>query len=492
MKQSFHWFFLLTLMGCMVGPDYQKPDIAMPSQFSEAKTASNEELSEWWKQFEDPFLDALIEEACVANFDFRIALEQIFAARAQYRIERSKLWPEIDMNAAAIRARNSQNIFGNTTVDIEDLTASGGLDPTLAGAATSFGASGNPVRNFFQIGFDAIWELDFFGKFRRSKRAAFEEWLASKDLAQNILISVLSEVARNYVIIRALQKKIELTREKIRADEVLLGLTVNLFEAGLASELAVAEIDAALESDMALLPILETSLKTTIYALAVVLGRQPEGFIDEFDEVRPIPAGGGKIPVGLPSDLLRRRPDVRAAERQLAAATERIGVAVADLFPHISLTGNSYGYASQKWNKWFHAKSRFWSIGPSINWDLIDFGRVRGFIDLAKSQQRQAFLNYEKTVITSLQDVESALVVYFEEQNRQVSLYLQTEADRRSWELTADLWESGLSSELEVLQTYRTLLDSENQLVDSEQALTNDLISIYKALGGDWKCSSSL
>jgi NodT family efflux transporter outer membrane factor (OMF) lipoprotein len=481
----------IILSGCMVGPDYQKPDISMPLQFAESPAelmSSENTLFQWWKQFEDPFLNQLIEEAYQANFDFRIALEQILAARAQYKIKSSLLWPEIDLNAMAIRSRNSQSVFGNTTTDT-DISALGAS--SVGGATSSFGSFGPPVQNFFQIGFDAIWELDIFGKFRRSKKAAHEDWEASRDIAQNVLITALSEVARDYVAICALQKKIELVQQKIALAEQQLVLTIELFEAGLSSEIQVANIAATLEQDRAELPILQTSLDQTIYALAVLLGRQPESLIAEFEEVRPIPSGIDRVPLGLPSDLLRRRPDIRAAERQLAAATDRIGAAVADLFPHISLTGDSYGYASQKLNKWFKPKSRFWSIGPTINWDLIDFGRTRGFIDVAKSEQRQALLNYEKTVVTSLQDVEGALVAYFEEQKRQDFIFQQVEVDRRSLELVQDLFKSGLSSELEVLQAQVTLVDAEITLVDSTQSLTSDLIAIYKALGGDWECSFS-
>ncbi len=481
------WLSLLCLASCMVGPDYQKPDTAMPSKFIETKgdiTASEDNLCQWWKQFNDPFLDRLIEEAYRANFDYRIALEQIAAARSQYRIERSKLWPEIDLNAAAIRSRNSQTVFGNTTTDFADLSGS-------TGTTSGLGSIGSPVQNFFQVGFDAIWELDIFGKFRRGKRAAFDEWEASKDIAQTVLISALSEVARNYVVICALQKRIELLQEKISAEEQELRLTRNLYDAGLDSEIDVMALIATLESDQAALPVLNTALKQTIYALAVLLGRQPEGLIAEFAEMRPIPSGIDRVPVGLPSDLLRRRPDIRSAERKLAAATERIGVAVADLFPHISLTGDSIGYESQKLNQWFKGKSRYWSIGPTIDWNLIDFGRTRGFISLAKSVQRQALLTYEKTVITSLQDVEGALVAYFEEQRRQEAFLSQVEANRRALELIRDRFKSGLVSELQVLQALTTLLDSESSLVDSEQFVTRDLIALYKALGGDWECSLS-
>lgn len=472
----------------MVGPDYKKPETAMPSEFVESQgepAGTDSDLCQWWKQFDDPFLDELIEEAYYANFDFRIALEQIIEARAQYKIQSSKLWPEIDLNTAAIRSRNSQSVFGSTTTDTTGVGT--GVETTTAG----FGTFGPPVQNLFQVGFDAIWELDLFGKFRRGKRAALYDWEATKDAAQNVLITALSEVARDYVSICALQQKIEITREKIWADEELLKLTQVLFDAGLNSEIQVENLIATLESDTAALPVLEAALKQTVYALAVLLGRQPEGLLADFEEARPIPSGSGKIPVGLPSDLLRRRPDVRQAERQLAAATERIGVAVADLFPHVSLTGNNYGYESAKLNKWFKPLSRTWSIGPSINWDLIDFGRTRGFIDASKSVQRQALLTYEKAVVSSLRDVEGALAAYFEEEKREMALAAQVAADFRSFELTQELFEAGLATDLQVLLTLRTVLDSENSLVDSMQAYTSDLIAVYKALGGDWECSSS-
>jgi outer membrane protein, multidrug efflux system len=478
---------LLSLTGCMVGPDYHSPEIAMPSEFSEenhAEFVTDEELCQWWKQFEDPFLDALIEQAYLANYDLRIATEQIVEARAQYQIQGSYLWPEIDLNATAVRSRFSQSLATSATA----LSAASGTAPSTS---ITSGTTGSPlvapIQNFFQVGFDAIWELDFFGKFRRGKRAAYDLWEASRETAQNVMITVLSEVARDYVAIRALQQQIDLTKEKIWADEQELFLAEVLFKAGLDDQIQVESFLSTLESDKATLPILETTLKQTIYALAILLGRQPEGFVAEFDALAPIPSGIEKVPAGLPSDLLRRRPDIRAAERQLAAATEQIGVSVANLFPHIYLTGNGYGFESSRVNKWIIGKSRYWSVGPSLNWDLIDFGRTRGQIAVANSLQRQALFTYEQTVISSLQDVEGALVAYFEEQKRMASFEIQVTADRRSFELTADLFEAGLIDESQVLDAYKTVLDSESSLIQSQQALTSDLIALYKALGGDWE-----
>ena len=226
------------------------------------------------------------------------------------------------------------------------------------------------------------------------------------------------------------------------------------------------------------------------------MGRQPEGLADLFDEIQPIPEGNGKVPVGLPSDLLRRRPDVRSAERQLAAATEQVGAAIADYFPHFFLTGISFsaanqagssaGFESSKLSKLFKSASQMFSFGMGMNWDLIDFGRVRGKVDVQNSLQRQALLTYEQTVIASLKDVESALAAYYDEQRRRESLLQKVEAEQRNYEITQDLFDVGLANELQVLEAQRVLIDTETSFVESEQSLVGDLIAIYKAIGGDW------
>ncbi len=465
----------------MVGPKYQEPEISMPVQFEEIKNEgeTNADLCQWWKQFNDPVLNELIDEALHANYDLRIALEKIEQTRAQYRIEKSHLWPEIDFNATATRTRISQNFLPSPPSQ----TGSGsGIFPAFL--------------NIFQVGFDAIWELDFFGKFRRSKKAAYYTWEAMKEDAQSVMISMLSEVAINYVNIRALQRKIDLIKQQIEADERELAITEALFLIGIDNEIQNTTLISAVETDRASLPVLETSFKQTVYALAYLLGRQPEGLLEAFQEIRPIPSSNDRIPIGLPSDLLRRRPDVRSAERQLAAATEQIGVAVADLFPHISLTGLNLGAGKQegssislesdKINKLLKWPSRMFSIGVGLNWDLLDFGRVRGQIDVQNSLQRQALLTYEQTVIASLKDVESALVAYFEEHKRKDSFTLKVKADRRTLEILEDLYEIGLANEIQVLDAQKNLLISESSLVESQQALAGDLIAIYKAIGGDW------
>jgi len=468
----------------MVGPNYQTPEIEMPEQFTEGVgSISDEELCHWWKQFGDPKLDLLIEEVILGNFEFRIALEQIIEARAQFQIQSSMLFPTIDLNATTIRQRFSQNLF--TTAQNAQSFASGATTSGIGAIA------GPPVQDFFQAGFDAIWEIDFWGKFRRGKQAAYDQLEADQFLASNILLTIIAETARDYFVIRSLQQQIELLKKKVAADEREVDLLQALFDAGLDNEIQLQSQIAILDTDQAQLPILETSFKQMVYALAVLLGKQPEALSDVFTVAQPLPIFTGKVPIGLPSDLLRRRPDIRASERQLAAATEGIGIAVSALFPSISLTGNNYGYESNKANKLFHHKSTIWSIGPSVNWDLIDFGKTRGQIEEANSMQRQALLSYEQTVIFALQDVEGALVAYFEEQKRNGDLANVVTAVEKSLELTEDLLQAGLVSELQELEALKTVFNAQTTYIQSEQAVATDLISLYKALGGNWECCST-
>jgi len=474
-------FLLLFLLfaGCMVGPKYHEPEMPMPCSFEQSPETecSNATLGCWWQQFNDPLLDSFIAEAISCNYDLRIAIERIEQTRAEYRIERSYLWPEIDLNAIATRSKISQDIF----------PGEGRLFPKFL--------------DIFQFGFDALWELDIWGKYRRGKNAAYYTLEATIEDSQSVLISIISEVALIYTNIRALQKKIELTNRLIEVDESELNLAQNLFNVGLDNEIQVTTLISTLEQDRAALPVLETSLKQSIYSLAILLGREPEGLASCFEQIGPIPSGFDRVPVGLPSELLRRRPDVRSAERQLAASTELIGAAIADYFPRVALTGlnfgsggqagSSVGWLSDKLGRLFNSASRTFTIGLGLNWTLIDFGRVRGQVDVQKSLQRQALLNYEQTVLMSLKDVESALVAYFEEENRRQSYEVRFIADHRTLEITEGLFFVGLVSEQEVLAARKALIAAENFTVESDQALTGDLVAIYKAIGGDWSLSES-
>lgn len=479
-----YWLiFLLFLTGCKVGPNYKTPPAPIPPNYSEDRSQQtfvplDSDLVRWWALFQDPCLNSLLQETLMGNFDLRIAIETVFQARAQYGVQFAQIFPTLYADAQGSRYRRSLSFPGATNA-------------TLVGS---------PTQNFFQTGFDAVWELDFFGKYRRAATAAYNLFQASREDARDVAITVLSEVASTYMAIRGLQNKMAVQVEIVQMDEGLLELARSRFASGLADEQEAAIAAAALEADLAALKTLETALKQTIYSLAVLTGRPPEGLLARFQRVEPVPAAYGKIPLGVPADLLRRRHDIRAAERRLAAATEQIGVAVADLFPTINLTGSSssfaanplqganVGYSSDALNTLFKSASRIWGIGSLVTWPVFDFGQRLSAVDVQIFLQHQNYFAYQKTVITALQEVEQALTAYFNEESRQSNLRKEAEANKRTLDLTADLYQSGLANYTVVLQSKQVWLSTVSAVVDSEQALSIDLIAVYKALGGDWAC----
>jgi outer membrane protein, multidrug efflux system len=475
-------FLNLLLSGCLVGPHYRPPAPEMPTYFSEDRTLESDDgvdanLAEWWTHFHDPFLDDLLTESLHCNYDLLIALERVCQARANYWIQFTGLLPDVEGNAEAARSRASQSIAGTVT--------------TL---------SISPIQSFYQAGMDAIWQIDLFGGLRRAARAAYNTWEASCEDARAVRIVVLSEVAIFYTQICGLQQEVDIALQTVELDQELLQLALVRFEAGLSDEQEVAAAEATLQIDQATATNLETSLQQAIYSLAILLGRPPETLLEPFATLRPIPYASGKIPVGLPSDLLRRRPDIRSAERQIAAATEEIGVAVANLFPQISLTGSSssfsanplqganVGFTSNALHKLLRAPSRIWGIGGLLSLPLFDFGKRMAMVDTQLFIEHQALLAYEKTVIGALQEVESDLVAYFNEEIKLQKFDQQLEADRRILELTLDLYQAGLADYTQVLQAKQAWLLALDNVTTSQQALTTDLIALYKALGGGWEC----
>ena len=474
--------FSTMLSGCKVGPDYYPPVTEVPVAYSEEVPCrtyypDDEDLVEWWRVFDDPVLDELLIEAIGHNFDYRIALEQVQQARAQYWFQFTQILPEVIADGQASRYRISRS---------------------FADAAASQAAGISPIRNFFQVGFDVIWEIDLFGGLRRAADAAYDSWEASVAEARAVKIIVLSEVANTYVAIRSFQNKAAIAAKRVELDEELIQLFSSRFEAGLANEQDVLAAYEALETDKANLLGYETVLKLNIYSLAVLLGRLPETLPAEFQCVQPVPFSLELIPSGLPSDLLRRRPDIVSAERTLAAATEEVGVAVAELFPKISLTGSSssfaanplqganVGFSSDQASKLFNSASGIWGIGSLVTFPVFDWGMRRAEVNVQESIAQQAYLSYQKTVIAALQEVEQSLTAYFNDEKREVALSKSTNAFQRDYELTSDLYQSGLGDYTQVLQAKEAWLNSLDILTDSQATLTTDIISVYKALGGDW------
>lgn len=479
---------LLMVSGCKVGPNYSPPPTPVPTNFIEEQPyrttpVSDEDLVHWWEEtFNDPFLDQLMEDTLLYNFDLRIAVERIYQARANYLVQFASIFPEIESDFQASHFRTSQS-FSSAT-------------PTNTPAPAT--STRSPITNFFQIGLDAIWQIDLFGKLRRTADSACDTWEAAIEDERGVRITVLSEVANLYVAICYYQTKAQLAQQLVEFDESLASLSTERFYSGLAGEEELVEVLSTLEFDKAALIVFQTALKQNIYSLAVLLGRLPEDLVADFAINRPIPTASGKIPETLPSDLLRRRPDIAAAERRLAAQTELIGVAVADLFPSVSLIGSSgsfaanplqganIGFASDRFSKLFTAPSRVWGIGALITWPVFDFGKRYAAVDIQKFLANQDYLTYEKTVISAFQEVEIALSTYFKEEERLMNFTKQLGLDKRNLDLISDQYQAGLADYTQVVQAKEKWLLSANSLTDSQQALTKDLIAIYTALGGDW------
>jgi NodT family efflux transporter outer membrane factor (OMF) lipoprotein len=471
---------MLLLPGCMVGPDYRSPIMNLPARWSDsderprprAGAAREIDLAQWWRSFNDPTLNELIDQALVSNLDEKIALSRIREERAYLVISRAGLFPTIDLAGSYTRQRYSAN--------------------------TPFGEFPNVLpreENNYEAGFDASWELDVFGGIRRGVQAAKAELAASVENARDVRVILLAEVARDYVAARALERRILIAKANLRDQGNSLTLTQERFQMGYAPELDVFQARSLLASTQSQVPMLENEQEEAIHRLGVLLGREPEAFKAMLSDVAPIPGGGDpdaiamRIPAGLPSDLLRRRPDIRGAEREIAAATARVGVATADLFPKFYITGTA-GLESISTSDFFFATSRMWTVGPSMTWRIFSAGRIRATIAARNAQEEQALYNYRKTVLSALAEVEDALVAYGKERTRHEALLTSAHAFQQSAMLARERYQEGYSSYINVLEAQRSLYSAQDAVAQSDQQLVDDLIAFYKALGGGWQTAA--
>jgi NodT family efflux transporter outer membrane factor (OMF) lipoprotein len=461
------------LAGCNVGPDYHSPAMAMPAAWAEARgSAQPARLAAWWKTFHDPAMDRLIAQTVEGNLDLRQAQERLTQARAQRKIVAAQQWPQVAVNASYTRQRFSANALGG------GVSGAGG-----GGAAAGFTTAGE---NLYQAGFDATWELDVFGKIRRSVESADASVAAAQEDLRNTLVSLLAESALNYVQLRGFQRQLQVAQDNLKAQRETLDLTRVRFQAGAATDLDVSQAQAQVDTTLAQIPVLETSIRQTMHLLGVLSGRDPMAFAELADRAKPIPAGPPDVPAGLPADLLRRRPDIRRAERQLAAANAQIGVAVADLFPQFSLTAGA-GLQSVDISNFIDHGSVFWNVGPTMTWTIFDGGAIRANIELKTSQQRQAAIVYRQTVLTALQEVEDALVALAKERIHRKALDAAVIANQRSVDLSLQLYRNGRTDFLTVLDAERALYAAQTLLAQSDSTLSTDLVTLYKALGGGWE-----
>jgi outer membrane protein, multidrug efflux system len=471
--QSMAMLLCLFAAGCSVGPNYHRPETAAPPVWQEAQQSGidtqADQLAGWWKEFKDPVLDGLVERAVKNNLDLRIAEARVREERAALAATAAGLWPTLDLSGSYSRNRASQNAVGS---------------PTQGAIAVPSGGR-QLENNFYKTGFDSSWEIDVFGGTRRQIEGAQAILQASVEERRGVLVTLLGDVARNYIDLRGLQRRLEVAQENLRAQQDTLGLTKVRFDAGLASDFEVAQSEGQVNTTAAQIPALQSALKQAAYRLDVLLGTQPGTSWDELAKTAPIPALPPQAHVGLPADLLRRRPDIRSAERQVAAATAQVGAATADLYPRFSLLG-SIGLQSISASDWITAQSRFWSIGPTISWPVFDAGRIRATIEIRNAQQEQALRQYEKSILTAFEDVENSLVNYGNEQSRYRSLLEAAAANRRAEQMANDLYIQGLVPFLNVLDAQRALYATESDLAQSEANMAANLVALYKALGGGW------
>ncbi len=467
--------FLSIASGCLVGPNYTRPEYVVPDAWGELAAMQPTtapatvpsvameapvELAEWWTQFDDPILDELIRRAIESNLDLRAAQARIRQARAQRGIVVAGLFPTANATASYTRERTSDNASVNSEPGIE--------------------------QSLWIGGFDATWEIDVFGGTRRAVESADANVQFAIESRRDVLVTLLGEVASNYIQLRGFQRQLLIARENLASQQDTLQLTRTREEGGLVTDLDVAQAEAQVATTEATIPSLESSLRQTIHQLGVLLGEPPMSLSSQLLPMQPIPTTPAQIPVGLPSDLLRRRPDIRAAERQLASQTAQIGVATADLFPSFSLTG-AFGLESTQFNSWGNWSSRYWTIIPGVSWPIFTAGSVRANIEVQSALQEQALINYEQTILTALQDVEDALVAFSNEQLRRQSLATAVAANRRALDIASQQYMQGLTNFLNVLEAQRALFLSQDELAQSDYTVATNLVALYKALGGGWE-----
>lgn len=457
---------MLVLSGCAtVGPDYVRPDTLLPTTWhSELKSGliademNPQTLAAWWSTLNDPELSSLIDRAVAGNLDVKQARARVREARARRGIATAGLLPTFDATGAITRNYSSIDSGTDKTSETSDL---------------------------YTASFDANWEIDIFGGVRRSIEASQADLEASQEYVRDVLVSLLSEVAVNYIDLRKFQSLLAIAEGNLASQNETHQLTSWRYQAGLSDELSVQQARYNVEQTRAQLPTLRTGKEEALNRIAVLVGEEPGKVHSLLEKHVPVPVIPSQLTVGVPADVLRNRPDVRRAERELAAQTARIGVATADLYPKFTLNG-SIGFETLKVSTL--STSQTWSLGggPGISWALFKGGAIRQNIEVQSALQEQALIKYETAILSALEDVENALVAYGEEQIRRDSLQEAAQAAQKAVELAKYKYQSGLTDFYNVLEAERSLLTIQELLAQSNGTVASNLVRLYKALGGGW------
>ena len=467
---------VLLLGGCsMVGPDYVKPTAPEPERWLESedpKIESKEaDFSQWWTVFKDPVLDDLIQAAYRQNLPLQIAGLRIYEARAQLGIA-----------------------FGFQYPQTQQGLGSGSLNQVSKNAPNAAGA--DRYYSTYDIGLDAAWELDVWGKFRRAVQTSVANLEASIADYDDILVSLTSEVARTYIVLRTSEERLEVALQNVKIQKRSLEIAEVRFNAGAVTELDVNQARSLLGSTEATIPGFKTDIRRAKNALGILLGELPGEIDAMLGGPGLIPEIPAEVAVGIPTELLRRRPDIQFAERQLAAQSAQIGFAKADLFPHFSLfgtlgfqTGDYTDYRSNnsKISDLFHKDSIAYSAGAGFNWDLFNYGRISNNVRVEDARFQELAVNYEDTVIRAAQEVEDAMVGFLQSQDAVVFLADAVKASKRSVDLSMIQYREGLTDYQRVLDTQRFLVEQQDNLARTTGSVGQNLIAMYKALGGGWE-----
>jgi NodT family efflux transporter outer membrane factor (OMF) lipoprotein len=478
------------LPACKVGPNFKPLEEPVPDQYAGVRTppppagpqpsTDSATPSFWWREFHDPELDALVDSARRGNLDLKGAYLRIVEARIQVQSARAQGLPRLGASAAYTREQ----------LGLAGILKSKGID-TASGPASSSTAQGlissleQPV-NLYQLGFDASWEIDLFGKVRRAVEAADAQSAAAVESRNDLLVSLEAEVAQTYFQLRASQTLRQIALDEIAAQREIADLTQNRHEHGLAGEPDVDAARAQLASLEALLPPYDQTIAASRHALAVLIGQTPESLDGRFADQGELPALPASVPVGVPSALARRRPDIRNSEAVLHAATAQIGVSVASLYPDVSLAG-TYGLRNLGTRYLFDWSSHFYTFGPSVSIPIFQGGALIASVRLSKAQAAEAALSYRKTVLGALQEVEDGLSALDEDARRIAALEQTVSADQRAVDVQLDAYGHGVISYVTVLTLQLQTIQARQQLAEAMLTQSTDLVKLYKALGGGWE-----
>jgi NodT family efflux transporter outer membrane factor (OMF) lipoprotein len=458
---------VLLMEGCTLGPDFTAPATPLTSSFVDKDRMANASVVEtdiadpWWAMFNDPILSSLEDRVAQSNFGVKIASTRLLQSRAERHAVGASQYPSLDAGASYSRQRSNPD---------------GPNAPPSAAKSSSF--------DVFEAGFDSAWELDLWGRIRRSVEAADSRYTASAESRRFVLIAVEAEVAHDYLALRGSQTLLQILQDNLEIAESSVKLTRSRFLHGVTTGLDVANAEAQVDAIQANIPTVEAERDRLINALSLLLALPPHTLQDELKTAEAIPAPPQTLSIGIPSDLVRRRPDVRQAEAELHAATAEVGVAEADFYPRISLTGSLGGETLQLADLGW--SSRQLAVGPLLSLPIFEGGRLQGALDLRNAQQMEAAVHFQEVVLTAWHEADNALTDYFTEQRRHEKLRDAVHQNEDALALAQRRYRAGAIDFLNVLSVQKTLLEARSALARGDVAICDNLVRLYKALGGGW------